>query len=750
MIINKLILQRKKRSTLNILDNQGKNKSIKIEIRKKTSIDKKKIFLEKNKYISSDTIKNECNNNQLSKKINCIESNNKNVSIYLTNNVDDILQKKRIKPKNKNNVYFNKKYNIENDDFNEFTVLNEYDKNDRLVVKSKFSSKEKISNQSGNTKIYNTRYSALTHKFNKPKYHISRSIIIDKVITVAELANKLSVKSSKIINLMAKLGSVVNSNDIINQEAIQLIIEDMGHKVIFYDKDRLEENLINSNISTNKNPIFKLRAPIITIAGHVDHGKTSLLDFIRSTNLVDQEIGGITQTIKAYQINKNNKFITFIDTPGHNSFTNMRVRGIKITDVIILVIAVDDGIMPQTIEVIEQAKLYQIPMIIAINKIDKPNSNIEKIKCDLAKYNIISEEWGGKNQFVYISAKLGTGINELMKAISIQTKLLNLKTVFNGPAKGTIIESYLDKKRGPIVVVLIHEGSLKIGDLILCGLTYGRVRAMYDDCKNYITTALPAIPVEILGLSNIPNAGDLLISLNNEKHVKTIISYRKHEIDKLKINNKKDININTIFNNSKEKINKLNFLIKTDTYGISEVIINILNKLSSDKLQIKIISSSIGAINETDILLAKSFRAIIICFNVKISNIIHKISVNSNVCIKYYSIIYNLIDDIKQTINNMIYRNQIPVKKLLGIAEVRNIFIFKNYTIAGCMVIDGNIRQHANVSIFRNNKIIFSGMIESLKRFKNNIYEVRSGMDCGIVIKNYNNLLVGDTIKVFN
>ncbi|MCV2508461.1 MAG: translation initiation factor IF-2, partial [Candidatus Lightella neohaematopini] len=658
----------------------------------------------------------------------------------------NIAKKKYIKSKNKNNITYNKQYNIEHDNSNTY-LLNESTQNNKSIVKSR-SFDEKLNNKPNNIKICNTQQSILTHKFNKPKHHISRNIIIDKTITVIELANKISVKSSEIINLMAKLGSTVNCSDILSKEAIQLIVEDMGHKVIFYNKN-IEDNLIN--ISTNKNPIFKFRSPIITIAGHVDHGKTSLLDFIRSTNLVNQEIGGITQTIKAYQIKKNNKAITFIDTPGHNSFTNMRIRGIKITDIIVLIIAADDGVMPQTIEVIEQAQLHQIPIIIAINKIDKSNSNIEKIKRDLAKYNIISKEWGGKNQFVYISAKLGIGINTLIQTIFLQTELLNLKTVFNGPAKGTVIESYLDKKCGPIVVVLIHEGTLKIGDLILCGLTYGRVRAMYNDNNNRITTASPSTPVKILGLSSLPNSGDLLISLNNEKHIKNILAYRKRRINESKTSdNIEELNINNIFINSGKKINKLNFLIKTDTYGINEVIVNTLNKLSNDTLQIKIINSSIGNISETDILLANSFKAIIIGFNIKINNYIRKISASNNVCIKCYSVIYNLIDDIKQIIDNTICQNQMPTKQLLGVAEVRNIFISKNYTIAGCMVVNGNIKQYANINILRNNKIIFSGTIESLKRFKDNVNEVRNGMDCGIVIKNYNNVLVGDIIKVFS
>ncbi|MCV2525237.1 MAG: translation initiation factor IF-2 [Candidatus Lightella neohaematopini] len=747
MIINKLILQRKKRSTLNILDNKGQNKSIKVEIRKKTSIYKKKIFLNKNRYTNDNIIDDEYTNNQLSRKIST-NFDNQNKSVYSTNNINNITKKKYVKSKNKSNTISNKKCHIKHDDINTNILLNEFAKNNNSIENFKSSSNEKLNNKLDNIKIHSTQQSILTHKFNKPKHHISRNIIINKTMTVTELANKISVKSSKIINLMAKLGSTVNCSDTISQEAIQLIVEDMGHKVTFCNKNKLEDNLIN--ISTNKNPILKFRSPIITIAGHVDHGKTSLLDFIRSTNLVNQEIGGITQTIKAYQIKKNNKTITFIDTPGHNSFTNMRIRGIKITDIIVLIIAADDGVMPQTIEVIEQAKLHQIPIIIAINKIDKSNSNIEKIKRDLAKYNIISKEWGGENQFVYISAKLGIGINDLMQAIFLQTELLNLKTVFNGPAKGTIIESYLDKKCGPIVIVLIHAGTLKIGDLILCGLTHGRVRAMYDDNNNRVTTAFPSTPVKILGLSNLANSGDLLVSLNDEKHIKNILEYRRRKINELKINNIEELNINNMFNNNNKKVSKLNFLIKTDTYGINEVIVNTLNKLSNDALQIKIVNSSIGNINETDILLANSFKAIIIGFNIKINNYIRKISANNNVCIKCYSVIYNLIDDIKQIINNTIYQNQVPTKKLLGVAEVRNIFISKSYTIAGCMVINGNIKQCANINILRNNKIIFSGIIESLKRFKDNVNEVRNGMDCGIVIKNYNNILIGDTIKAFS
>ncbi|MCV2502401.1 MAG: translation initiation factor IF-2 [Candidatus Lightella neohaematopini] len=748
MIINKLILQRKKRSTLNILDNKGKNKSIKVEIRKKTSIYKKKIFLNKNKYTNDNIINDEYTNNQLSKKIS-VSFDNQDKSIYSTNNVNSISKRKHVKSKNKNSIISNKKYDIEYNNVSTNMLLNKSVTSNKSIIKPKLLSDEKLNNKLDNIKIYGTQQSILTHKFNKPKQHISRNIIINKTITVTELASKISVKSSKIINLMAKLGSTVNYNDILSQEAIQLIVEDMGHKVVFCNKNKLEDDLIN--ISANKNPIFKFRSPIITIAGHVDHGKTSLLDFIRSTNLVNQEIGGITQTIKVYQINKNNKTITFIDTPGHNSFTNMRIRGIKVTDIIILIIAADDGVMPQTIEVIEQAKLCQIPMIIAINKIDKPNSNIEKIKRDLAKYGIISKEWGGENQFVYISAKLGTGINDLMQTISTQTELLNLKTVFNGPAKGTIIESYLDKKRGPIVIVLIHEGTLTVGDFILCGLTNGRVRAMYDDNNNCINKALPSTPVKVLGLSSLPNSGDSLISLNNEKHIKNILAYRKRKINELKIsNNIKELDINNIFDNSDKKVSKLNFLIKTDTYGINEVIVNTLNKLSNDTLQIRIINSSIGNINENDILLANSFKAIIIGFNIKINNYIRKISINNNVCIKCYSIIYNLIDDIKQIIHDTIHQNQVPIKKLLGVAEVRNIFISKNYTIAGCMVVNGNIKQYANINILRNNKVIFNGMIESLKRFKDNINEVRNGMDCGIVIKNYNNILIGDIIKAFS
>ncbi|KJV28941.1 translation initiation factor IF-2 [Pantoea sp. BL1] len=592
----------------------------------------------------------------------------------------------------------------------------------------------------------NRKPSALQQGFNKPVQAVNRDVIIGETITVAELANKMAVKGSLVIKAMMKMGAMATINQVIDQETAQLVAEEMGHKVILRRENELEEAVMDDR---DTDAAQESRAPVVTIMGHVDHGKTSLLDYIRSTKVASGEAGGITQHIGAYHVETDNGMVTFLDTPGHAAFTAMRARGAQATDIVILVVAADDGVMPQTIEAIQHAKAAKVPVVVAVNKIDKPEADPDRVKNELTQYGIIPEEWGGENMFVNVSAKAGTGIDDLLNAILLQAEVLELTAIREGMASGVVIESFLDKGRGPVATVLVREGTLNKGDIVLCGFEYGRVRAMRDELGREVLEAGPSIPVEILGLSGVPAAGDEATVVRDEKKAREVALYRQGKFREVKLARQQKSKLENMFANMTEgEVSELNIVLKSDVQGSVEAISDSLLKLSTDEVKVKIIGSGVGGITETDATLAAASNAIILGFNVRADASARRVIDAENVDLRYYSVIYNLIDEVKAAMSGMLapeFKQQI-----IGLAEVRDVFKSPKFgAIAGCMVTEGNIKRHNPIRVLRDNVVIYEGELESLRRFKDDVNEVRNGMECGIGVKNYNDVRVGDMIEVF-
>ncbi|CAK9883788.1 MAG: Translation initiation factor IF-2 [Candidatus Erwinia impunctatus] len=588
--------------------------------------------------------------------------------------------------------------------------------------------------------------STLQQGFNKPAQAVNRDVIIGETITVAELANKMAVKGSQVIKTMMKMGAMATINQVIDQETAQLVAEEMGHKVTLRRENELEEAVMSDR---DTDAAMESRAPVVTIMGHVDHGKTSLLDYIRSTKVASGEAGGITQHIGAYHVETDNGMITFLDTPGHAAFTAMRARGAQATDIVILVVAADDGVMPQTIEAIQHAKAAKVPVVVAVNKIDKPEADPDRVKNELTQYGVIPEEWGGENMFVSVSAKAGTGIDDLLNAILLQAEVLELTAVRQGMASGVVIESFLDKGRGPVATVLVREGTLNKGDIVLCGFEYGRVRAMRDELGREVFEAGPSIPVEILGLSGVPAAGDEATVVRDEKKAREVALYRQGKFREVKLARQQKSKLENMFANMAEgEVSELNIVMKADVQGSVEAIADSLQKLSTDEVKVKIVGSGVGGITETDATLAAASNAILVGFNVRADASARRVIDAESIDLRYYSVIYNLIDEVKQAMSGMLapeYKQQI-----IGLAEVRDVFKSPKFgAIAGCMVTEGNIKRHNPIRVLRDNVVIYEGELESLRRFKDDVNEVRNGMECGIGVKNYNDVRVGDMIEVF-
>ncbi|ATA25385.1 translation initiation factor IF-2 [Brenneria goodwinii] len=588
--------------------------------------------------------------------------------------------------------------------------------------------------------------STLQQGFNKPAQAVNRDVVIGETVTVAELANKMAVKGSQVIKTMMKLGAMATINQVIDQETAQLVAEEMGHKVILRRENELEEAVMSDR---DTGAAAESRAPVVTIMGHVDHGKTSLLDYIRSTKVAAGEAGGITQHIGAYHVETDNGMITFLDTPGHAAFTAMRARGAQATDIVVLVVAADDGVMPQTIEAIQHAKAAKVPVVVAVNKIDKPEADPDRVKTELSQYGIMPEEWGGESQFVHVSAKAGTGIDELLDAILLQAEVLELKAIRSGMASGVVIESFLDKGRGPVATVLVREGTLNKGDIVLCGFEYGRVRAMRDELGREVAEAGPSIPVEILGLSGVPAAGDEATVVRDEKKAREVALYRQGKFREVKLARQQKSKLENMFANMTEgEVSELNIVLKSDVQGSCEAISDALEKLSTDEVKVKIVGSGVGGITETDATLAAASNAIILGFNVRADASARRVVESESLDLRYYSVIYDLIDEVKQAMSGMLapeYKQEI-----IGLAEVRDVFKSPKFgAIAGCMVTEGVVKRHNKIRVLRDNVVIYEGELESLRRFKDDVNEVRSGMECGIGVKNYNDVRAGDVIEVF-
>ena len=588
---------------------------------------------------------------------------------------------------------------------------------------------------------------ALQQAFTKPVQAVKADVIIGETITVAELANKMAIKATEIIKTMMKMGEMVTINQVLDQETAQLVAEELGHKVILRNENELEEAVLGDR---DVNAEKVTRAPVVTIMGHVDHGKTSLLDYIRKAKVAAGEAGGITQHIGAYHVEMDDgKMITFLDTPGHAAFTSMRARGAKATDIVVLVVAADDGVMPQTIEAIQHAKAAGAPLVVAVNKIDKPEANPERVEQELLQYEVISEKFGGEVQFVPVSAKKGTGIDELLDAILLQSEVLELTAVKDGMASGVVIESYLDKGRGPVATILVQSGTLHKGDIVLCGFEYGRVRAMRDENGQEINEAGPSIPVEVLGLSGVPAAGDEATVVRDEKKAREVALYRQGKFREVKLARQQKAKLENMFSNMAEgDVAELNVIVKADVQGSVEAIVQSLNELSTDEVKVKVVGSGVGGITETDATLAAASNAIVIGFNVRADASARRLIEAENIDLRYYSIIYELLNEIKAAMSGMLEPEF--KQEIIGLAEVRDVFRHPKFgAIAGCMVTEGIVKRNNPIRVLRDNVVIFEGELESLRRFKDDVAEVRSNMECGIGVKNYNDVKVGDQIEVF-
>ncbi len=603
-------------------------------------------------------------------------------------------------------------------------------------------------NQRGgrNKKAQVNKPTSMQHGFDKSATVAKQDVAIGETIVVSELASKMSVKATEVIKVMMKMGAMATINQVIDQETAQLVAEEMGHKVILRKENELEEAVLSDRDNSAE---AEGRAPVVTIMGHVDHGKTSTLDYIRRAHVADAEAGGITQHIGAYHVETDNGMITFLDTPGHAAFTAMRARGAQATDIVVLVVAADDGVMPQTIEAIQHAKAAGVPLIVAVNKIDKEGANPDNVKNELAQYDVIPEEWGGENIFVHISAKQGTNIDGLLEAILLQSEVLELTAVREGMASGVVVESRLDKGRGPVATVLVQSGTLNKGDIVLCGQEYGRVRAMRDENGKDIESAGPSIPVEILGLSGVPASGDEATVVRDERKAREVANYRQGKFRDVKLARQQKAKLENMFANMEAgEVAELNVVLKADVQGSVEAIADSLLKLSTDEVKVNIVGSGVGGITETDATLAAASNAIILGFNVRADATARRTVENENLDLRYYSIIYQLIDEVKAAMGGMLAPEF--KQEIIGLAQVRDVFKSpKLGAIAGCMVTEGTIKRSNPIRVLRDNVVIYEGELESLRRFKDDVAEVKNGYECGIGVKNYNDVRVGDQIEVF-
>lgn len=583
--------------------------------------------------------------------------------------------------------------------------------------------------------------------FTKPTAPMVRDVTIPETITVADLSQKMSVKAAEVIKIMMKMGAMVTINQVLDQETAILVVEEMGHVAKPVSAFALEESLTkDSEIQGEGQP----RAPVVTIMGHVDHGKTSLLDYIRRTKVTASEAGGITQHIGAYHVETQKGVVTFLDTPGHAAFTAMRARGAKLTDIVILVVAADDGVMPQTVEAINHAKAAKVPIIVALNKMDKHEADPDRVKSELAKHELIPEEWGGETIYVPISAKTGQGVDQLLDSILVQAEVLELTAVADCPARGVVIESRLDKGRGAVASLLIQQGTLHKGDLVLVGFEYGRIRALFDETAKQVDSAGPSIPVEILGLSGTPNAGDEFLVLSDERRAREVALFRQGKFREIKLARQNAAKLENILQRmgDTQAERTLNIVLKTDVQGSAEALSQALSEITAPTVKVKIVSSGVGGINETDVNLALASSGIIIGFNVRANTEARKLIETEGVDVHYHSIIYDVINEVKRAVSGFLAPE--IQEKILGYAEVREVFrSSKIGAIAGCMVQEGVVRRNNPIRVLRDDVVVFEGSLESLRRFKEDASEVRAGMECGIGVKSYNDIKAGDKIEVF-
>jgi len=584
------------------------------------------------------------------------------------------------------------------------------------------------------------------HAFSAPTEPIVREIMVPETISVSALAQKMSVKAADVIKVLMKMGSMVTINQMLDQDTAMIVVEEMGHIAKYAEIDNPENFLTDHEASASEAELFP-RAPVVTVMGHVDHGKTSLLDYIRRTRVAGGEAGGITQHIGAYHVETDHGMVTFLDTPGHEAFTAMRARGTKITDIVILVVAADDGVMPQTIEAIHHAKAAKIPIIVAVNKIDKPEANAERIRHELVAHEVVPEDWGGDTMFVEVSAKTGHGIDALLESILLQAEVLELKAPTKTPAKGVVIESRLDKGRGPVATILVQSGTLHRGDVLLAGAVFGKVRAMNDENGKAIKLAGTSIPVEIQGLSEVPEAGETVLVLDDERKAREIALFRQGKYRDVKLAKQQAAKLENVFD-QQEDVKVLSLIIKADVQGSCEALAYALQKISTDEVKVNIIHSGVGAIIESDVNLSLASKAVIIGFNVRADASARKLIASSGVDVRYYNIIYEAVDEIKAALSGLMS----PERKesITGLIDIREIYrIPKVGTVAGCYVLDGFVKRNSLVRVLRDGLVIHSCELDSLKRFKDDVKEVREGFECGLSLRNFNDIQVGDQLEVY-
>ncbi|HEX8955868.1 MAG TPA: translation initiation factor IF-2, partial [Burkholderiaceae bacterium] len=583
--------------------------------------------------------------------------------------------------------------------------------------------------------------------FQVPTEAVVKEIHVPETITVADLAHGMSVKASEVIKQMMKLGQMVTINQVLDQETAMILVEEMGHKAFAAKLDDPEAML--TDVGGHADAPMLPRAPVVTVMGHVDHGKTSLLDYIRRAKVASGEAGGITQHIGAYHVETPRGMITFLDTPGHEAFTAMRARGAKATDIVILVVAADDGVMPQTREAIAHAKAAGVPLVVAINKIDKPGSNLDRVKQELIAEQVVPEEYGGESPFIPVSAKTGEGIDSLLENVLLQAEVLELKAPVDAPARGLVIEAKLDKGRGPVATIMVQSGTLKRGDVVLAGSSYGRVRAMLDENGKSISEAGPSIPVEIQGLTEVPAAGEEAMVMADERKAREIGLFRQGKFRDVKLAKQQAAKLENMFEQMAEgEVKSLAMIIKTDVQGSQEALVHSMQKLSTSEVRVQVVHAAVGGISESDVNLAVASKAVIIGFNTRADASARKLAEANGIDIRYYNIIYDAVDDVKAAMSGMLA----PEKReqALGLVEIRQVFmVSKVGAIAGCYVLEGQVKRGAQVRLLRDNVIIWTGELDSLKRFKDDVKEVKAGFECGLSLKNFNDIKEGDQLEVF-
>ena len=750
---NKITLTRKQNTQIRKTDSDGRARTIQVEVRKKRTIVKP----EQRKEVKDDLVKEDTS---AVEKRAVADKNQKEIrkeeekrnAALMAAQAEEVKNKKAAKVNQKESKDGTlhrpaSKANVKVDKDSKKTELK-----DKWVDKN--LKKRPIKTRNDNNQGWRSPKNKNKNKdetddqnFVAPSEPIVKNVLIPETISVGDLAHKMAVKATEVIKTLMGMGMMVTINQVLDQDTAIIVVEEMGHKPEAAKENDLESFLDEESSSLDE--VIEPRPPVVTVMGHVDHGKTSLLDYIRTTKVTKGEAGGITQHIGAYHVETPKGMITFLDTPGHEAFSAMRARGAKATDIVILVVAVDDGVMPQTIEAINHSKAAGVPLIVAINKIDKPDSNSEKVRGELLGHEVIPEELGGDSMFIEVSAQTGQGINDLLDAVLLQAEVLELKAPINTPAKGIIVEGRLDKGRGPVTTLLVQSGTINMSDTLLAGNASGKIRAMLDENGKNIKQATPSIPAEIIGLSDVPNAGDEFIVINDEKKAREIALFRQGKFRDVKLAKQQASKLENIMEQMTEaEVRFLPLIIKADVQGSSEALAGSLEKLSTDEVKVKVVHSAVGAVNESDINLASASNAVIIAFNVRASGGARKLGESLDIDVRYYSIIYEAVDEVKAALGGLLSPEQKEV--ILGMVEIREIFkASKVGTIAGCFVLDGVIKKGSNIRLLRDDTVIYEGQLDSLKRFKDDVKEVKSNFECGLSIKNFDDLKVNDKLEAY-